>query len=498
MPKNLANTLFLVGLAVACGKGEAPLSVALIGKPTIANNKVELHLTPPAKVGKDDALQKCEFCNQIASQMIEILTNFILNDGVPDSCNLLCGSLPKLYGPACDLMCNFVGLGGFLVALNKMGDRLDTIYFCEKVKQCREGPPNAQLSISEAIAQPSSVEVGSVINLGAVLLALNHTGVSTIQLSVQGPLLVETETALVPDGFAPGSQAVALEFPVQNTEAQTWTTGQYPFNVTICQGTCGSPFPGSINFGTVSGVFNVTETATQAKAQDLVVRTETPVVKSKAVLASQVGQVPFCEFCNTLSNQAVSTLINSLLNYGVPDSCEVLCSHVKPNLDGICSVVCEVVGISAFIKGLNHLNVDTIFLCEELHACKAGPDNAKVLVQSAIVQPTSVAIGGTIELGAVIHTQVATGVSEVEVVIGGIVETALVPDGFKVGQQAVSLQIPVQNSETVTWEAGLTNFTVSICQGTCGSKAPHSIVFGNVSGTFMVTETALTQATLVV
>lgn len=252
----LAAALFLAGVAAA--SAEVPLTVALIGKPSIANHKVELDLKSPVK---DKALQKCEFCTQLSAQAITTLLNFMLNYGVPDSCELLCGSLPQADQDTCGFLCKFGGLAGFIVALSKVDKYLDVLYFCEELKQCPQGPSNAKVTLSQAIAQPSSVAVGSTIDLGAVIFAFNQTGASTIQVEVAG---TETETALVPDGFTPGSQGVALQFGIQNTETFTWSSGQYPFNVTICQGTCGSPYPGSINFGTVSGVFTVTETPTQA------------------------------------------------------------------------------------------------------------------------------------------------------------------------------------------------------------------------------------------
>lgn len=496
MARRLAKTLLLAGVAVASAKDETPLKIRAValGKPIIANHKVEL----PVKDGVSD---KCTFCGMIGTQAIQTMLNFLVNYGVADSCEILSGLLPENVQSPVDFFCKAAGLLEFLKVLGKVEPYLDTVYFCEELKACPRGRDNVRLTLSKGIAQPFEASIGDGIDLGAILTAYNQTGVATIRIDVAG----ETETALIPTGFAPGSQAVTTQFDIQNTETFTWDYQEYVFNVTVCQGTCGSPYPGSIDFGTVQGIFRVTRNLkTEVESQALVATSQTkttgPIVKSKGVLSSQVGEVPICEFCNQLTTQAVNTLVTAVLKYSVPDTCSVLCGNLKGDLVPVCNTLCLVVGLKELVKAMNNFKgVDTIHLCEILHACRVGPADAKIVLQSAIVQPTTVAIGGSIELGAVIDTQVATGVSEVEVTIGGIVETALVPDGFKVGQQAVALTIPVQNTETTKWLPGLTNFSVSICQNACGSKAPHSILFGTVSGQFIVeTETAVTQAAVVV
>ena len=38
----------------------------------------------------------------------------------------------------------------------------------------------------------------------------------------------------------------------------------------------------------------------------------------------------------------------------------------------------------------------------------------------------------------------------------------------------------------VTWEPGTYKYSFEVCQGECGSKHPHSKVFGKTAGTFEI------------
>ena len=54
-----------------------------------------------------------------------------------------------------------------------------------------------------------------------------------------------------------------------------------------------------------------------------------------------------------------------------------------------CSIVCSVVGMEAFIKAIQKVDLDPIYLCEEVKLCPAGPDDAEGSIDGVSVAPTT-------------------------------------------------------------------------------------------------------------
>ena len=81
----------------------------------------------------------CGPCIQEAVEVINILLNLILNEGIIQSCDALCGALAnrtgsQTIGEACDALCDLVGIGEFVKALVKAD--LDPIWYCEIIDLC--------------------------------------------------------------------------------------------------------------------------------------------------------------------------------------------------------------------------------------------------------------------------------------------------------------------------------------------------------------------------
>lgn len=222
-----------------------------------------------------------------------------------------------------------------------------------------------------------------------------------------------------------------------------------------------------------------------------------------------------CSPCVQLDGQALNILLNELLNVGVVGSCGKLCSHLKTKgAQTACSLVCDVVGLKAFVKALNNTDLDPIYFCELIHACKAGPDDAHVDLLSVQLNPESFAkkdtlpgSGGiTVEGVLAVNVTKATGVGEWGVSLHGPVVGAqgpiggsfALPDGLKEGVQQLGVKLNVQDTEPdpskqppqfpVTFEPGSYEFRFHVCQGECGSKHPHSIDFGRKSANFTISD----------
>eukprot|EP00746_Dinoflagellata_sp_MGD_P038665 gnl/MRDRNA2_/MRDRNA2_19300_c0_seq1.p1 gnl/MRDRNA2_/MRDRNA2_19300_c0~~gnl/MRDRNA2_/MRDRNA2_19300_c0_seq1.p1 ORF type:complete len:296 (+),score=59.17 gnl/MRDRNA2_/MRDRNA2_19300_c0_seq1:98-889(+) len=226
---------------------------------------------------------------------------------------------------------------------------------------------------------------------------------------------------------------------------------------------------------------------------------------------------PLCSPCLQLGAQGINILLNAILNAGVIGGCGQLCGHLKSKgQQEACDLVCDVVGIKAFIKALNNTDLDPFYLCESIHACKAGPDDAHVDLMSVQLTPPSIsdqdiqpgAEGVTVEGVLSFNVTKETGVGEFGVVILGPVEGAdgpvggsfLLPDGLKEGMQNVGVKINIQDtlpdptkdppSLPVIWNPGSYEFRFHLCQGECGSKHPHSIDFGRKASNFTISKSA--------
>jgi len=222
-----------------------------------------------------------------------------------------------------------------------------------------------------------------------------------------------------------------------------------------------------------------------------------------------------CSPCVQLGGEGLNTLINAILNVGVLGGCQKLCGHLKTKGEQTaCNLVCGAVGIKAFIKALNNTDLDPIYFCEIVHACKAGPDDAHIDLMSVTLNPPQMSRkdvdptgqGVTLEGVLAVNVTKDTGVGQFRVAIHGPVMGAQGPiggsfilaDGLKAGPQNLGVKFTVKDTLPdptaqpptfpVTWEPGSYEFRFHVCQGECGSKHPHSIDFGLKSSNFTISE----------
>jgi len=224
-----------------------------------------------------------------------------------------------------------------------------------------------------------------------------------------------------------------------------------------------------------------------------------PCQQQDLIVAKQT-QAATCSPCIQLSGQALSTLLNYILNAGVAGTCGKVCSNLKSKREQeACDVICEVVGFKAFIKALNHTDLDPLYFCEEVHACPMAPDNASATIGAVIAQPSSIAKGDTIELVVEVDVKVPSGLGVFRILINGPVTQPVsssftLPDGLPVGTQNLAVKIQIKDDDSgdfpTTWSPGSYYFEFEVCQGECGSKHPHSKVFGRKGANFTLTETA--------
>merc|ERR1711916_234296 len=98
-----------------------------------------------------------------------------------------------------------------------------------------------------------------------------------------------------------------------------------------------------------------------------------------------------------MGGEALQSLVQIILNGGVLGSCGALCGQLPSKIEGtICSLLCDYVGITEFIKLLNDVDPDPIYICESIKVCSVCKGAAKV--DSVNVSPASGQQGSTFDI----------------------------------------------------------------------------------------------------
>ena len=147
----------------------------------------------------------CNPCIQFTEQGLNILLNEILNAGVVGGCNKLCSGIKsKGAATACTLVCDVVGIKGFIKAINSTD--LDPIYFCETVKACPKANPDAAGSITSVTAAPASGPAGTKFALELNFNIANATSVGEVRIAIKGPVTGgDVSQSFVQMGWQPGN-----------------------------------------------------------------------------------------------------------------------------------------------------------------------------------------------------------------------------------------------------------------------------------------------------
>jgi len=155
--------------------------------------------------------------------------------------------------------------------------------------------------------------------------------------------------------------------------------------------------------------------ATQAQFK-WVGTTVTPISEKKAAalnaLVTKVHAGSWCSSCVSFISQAIDQLLNIILNGGVIGSCAQLCGYLDNSLEEqVCNVLCDIVGIEAFIKLLSAADPDPIYICEELDQLCPINDKASANITSLAVSPASGPAGTTFSISALytVKNPIGTG-----------------------------------------------------------------------------------------
>jgi len=215
-------------------------------------------------------------------------------------------------------------------------------------------------------------------------------------------------------------------------------------------------------------------------------------------LGEQGGAPEFsgCTSCNSLTSQGLNILLQEVLNAGVVGGCSKVCGGLKSKAEKTaCTLACTFVGVKEFAKALESADLDPLYFCQLIHLCKID-DNGAGKIASLDISPLSAAQSSTFSAQMQVVVTNHTGAGEFSFDVSGGVDSpssagSVFPE-LAPGSYAVKISIDTTPAQDPTngpsWVPGVYTVTGSFCMGECGSKHPHSKVFGQTATNFTVTE----------
>ena len=200
----------------------------------------------------------CDVCVSFVSQSLNELINIIINAGVVGGCADLCHLLPgRIESTVCDLLCDVVGIEGFIKLLQDADP--DPIWICEELKTCPVND-NWGANITDLDVSPESGEQGTTFDIDIVFAITDDTsGTGELVVNILPPQGEPFGTGNLLVDVAPGSYQAQLQLEANPSEQEPFSPGQYNVTVAICNGGCGSSHSNAALLAIDSTSFSITE-----------------------------------------------------------------------------------------------------------------------------------------------------------------------------------------------------------------------------------------------
>eukprot|EP00058_Branchiostoma_floridae_P024998 XP_002610488.1 hypothetical protein BRAFLDRAFT_117810 [Branchiostoma floridae] len=221
---------------------------------------------------------------------------------------------------------------------------------------------------------------------------------------------------------------------------------------------------------------------------------------------SNVNDRDMCKFCVDFAYDAIETIGEAILQGGLTQGCEKLCSIVanKTGSEAVevaCDTLCFLVGFDEFVHAFNKADVDPIYYCELLKQCPIV-DNGDATITNLTVTPKSGPQGDFL-IDMEYETKNGTGTGEL------LIHIDPADHGLQIGASFLNEpQDPGKYDAQITlhavpdpdcvfpcqsFEPGVYNVTMHICNGQCMSQHPHSKIYDKKKTNFTITGPAPTD-----
>ncbi len=190
-------------------------------------------------------------------------------------------------------------------------------------------------------------------------------------------------------------------------------------------------------------------------------------------------------------DEAEGELIDILLQVGISEGCAV-CGRLKSRLEqDVCGILCEIVGIEAFVHILQATDIDPVYVCSELIACpKNHCDHVGCTsITSVKVSPPSGPLGTVFNVSVFIHANNQTGTGttllEWKCPTSGMTGAPILNTGFRAGSNnVVSYKIDTRQ-DACLYSPQTYALTVASCSYDCTDL--HGTVYAATQAQFTIT-----------
>jgi len=199
-------------------------------------------------------LDLCPTCINEAVELINVVLNVILDEGIETTCAKLGEAVANktgkpIIGFLVELGCIAVGLDEFIKIIIKVD--LDPIWYCELVDMCPIND-NGDAKFTKFSVTPTSGHSGTEFVIDCSFTTKNGTGTGMLRLGITDPKNESTVNDFLLEGKKPGTYPERIGFKTlyRNCDLSTglcdaWPTGQYNVTAELCYGECESHHPHS-------------------------------------------------------------------------------------------------------------------------------------------------------------------------------------------------------------------------------------------------------------
>jgi hypothetical protein len=208
------------------------------------------------------------------------------------------------------------------------------------------------------------------------------------------------------------------------------------------------------------------------------------------LVLNQASAQEMCGVCVNFMDNAIDQLLNIIVNVGVLGTCGALCNLLDNQVEAvICNLLCDYVGIEAFITLIDDIDPDPIWICEEISICPIN-DHASGKITGLHVTPQVGKVGDVFTVVIEFAITNVTGTGEVGF-------DCLAPVGFpfgdgallvstQVGNYAAKFQFEADPNQEQPFEPGTYKVDAALCEGACGSSHSHSFYMDKAQTTFQI------------
>jgi len=202
---------------------------------------------------KNVGLDLCPTCINEVVELINVVLNIILDEGIIKSCGELCGAVAnktgsKFAGDVCDVVCEAFGIDEFIKVIIKAD--IDPIYYCQLVDMCPI-KDDGDAKFTNFGVYPNTAPQGTTFLLDLSFMTVNGTGTGTFTFNIVDPKNQSSGDLYWFEEKKPGTYPEKLEFKTYSLSdcdpskglCDAWPVGTYNVTALICNGDCGSHHP---------------------------------------------------------------------------------------------------------------------------------------------------------------------------------------------------------------------------------------------------------------